>query len=274
MKEFNLQNYDHPNKVLRELTEELTKISYEDLDVTHATLGAGYIDSVEYHDGSIHANVCYDDLVDMRAYDLVLALKSKTVNLVNENVLNIVETYLNGFDKVKAEFDAHMRVVAEENARLAAIEQAKHAKLVELAKERKAKEEAELKAKKRTEAMIDKLNSVKYQAKHLVAGNDAVDYLRNNLTSITATMPDTLEDWFVKTFGENAEHRTVSHLKKTSGGYKMQFSLSIKGHLKNTENLPAELTNSVKGKELRNTALLFKLVLDEGFTFGKQGANA
>ena len=270
MKEFNLQNYNHPNEVLKELASKLTELNIDELDVISTNFGSGYVDSCSYKDGAVIITVCFDQEVEMHDYNLLLALNSKTISFTNEKVLDLLKTYLDGLAKVRNEFNEHLRIQMEEADRLAEIERAKHARLVELARERKAREEAEEKARKKTEAMIYKLDLIKANARYVKNSADVLEYLKNNLTSITAIMPDTLEDWFIKTFGDNAEHKTVSHLKKTSGGYKMQFSLSIKGHLKDTTGLPAELAESVKGKELRNTALLFKLVLDDGFKFGKQ----
>lgn len=83
-------------------------------------------------------------------------------------------------------------------------------------------------------------------------------------------MPDYLEDWFVKNFGDAP--RSVSDGRKTSsGGYAWQWSYSFSltlTKMKDTE-IPAYLNDYVKANRIQSVSFIWSLVDDYGFNFGK-----
>lgn len=96
-------------------------------------------------------------------------------------------------------------------------------------------------------------------------------WLAKNTGSIHATVPEYLEDAFLKDFGKDAPHLLVDSSKKTSGGYDMQFTFSFKMTVKDAENAPISIATKLSGKQsINDTAFIYMLCDEYGFKFGKE----
>ena len=98
-------------------------------------------------------------------------------------------------------------------------------------------------------------------------------WLAKYVSTISATIPDYLNDLFTKNFGSEAPRHLVDSKKKTTGGYSMKwdwsFAMTIK---KNHSRIPTYLMTYISESATRisNTAFIWALVVDYGFQFGKE----
>ena len=102
----------------------------------------------------------------------------------------------------------------------------------------------------------------------------ALGWLAKNAGTISAAMPDYLLSYFEKHFGTEANPKVVDSRKRTSGGYPMQWALSMK------ISLPNRLENYIPGyfnkylssskNAITNTSFIWDLVDNYGFSFGRK----
>lgn len=102
--------------------------------------------------------------------------------------------------------------------------------------------------------------------------SSAVEWIANNCSNIVAKLPSDLEKYFIKKFGSDAPYSVIDMNKRTSGGFKMQYTFSFSVHFKSLDNRPAELDRffTTKGKKISNVELVSSLILNYGFKFGKE----
>ena len=99
----------------------------------------------------------------------------------------------------------------------------------------------------------------------------SIGWLASHANSVNANVPDWAEEQFVKTFGTEAKKRVVDTAGKTSGGFDKQWACDGNIRLKSVAGIPAELAKSVNdNKVFYNTAFVYMLVANYGFTFGKE----
>ncbi len=184
---------------------------------------------------------------------------------LNKGILKLEEDF--DFTSIKED----LRIMKEDDDNMKAIqeEQNKKRKLaIKAAEEAKAAEE---KYKKKVAKTLEKVNSLSKE--RLSKSSNlyyALGWLAKHTGSINAKMPDYLEDWFVKNFGDVP--RSVSDGRKTSsGGYAWQWSYSFSltlTKMKDTE-IPAYLNDYVKANRIQSVSFIWSLVDDYGFNFGK-----
>ena len=101
----------------------------------------------------------------------------------------------------------------------------------------------------------------------------SLGYIAKHIGTISATIPTWAESWFVKKFG-TAEKKVVDETRKTVNGYSMKFAPSFSLSLKKAKNVPADIQaladTSKKSFTIHNTELVFDLVDNYGFKFGKE----
>ena len=98
---------------------------------------------------------------------------------------------------------------------------------------------------------------------------EVLGWIAKHTKSIKASMPDYMENWFVKNFGQDSDRYVVDSTKRTSGGHPMQWSLSCK--ISFDSEVPSILLNKVASnkKAIDSVAFVWDLVDNYGFTFGK-----
>lgn len=124
--------------------------------------------------------------------------------------------------------------------------------------------------KSKQERTIDELNSLFSDSKVLQTSENEIDWISNHVKNITATIPDYLEDWFNKTFGYDTPKNVVDSKKKTSGGYSMKWNPSFSILFKDIDDaIPISLKNKLVKNRINDTKLVFNLVQNYGFSFGR-----
>ena len=96
-------------------------------------------------------------------------------------------------------------------------------------------------------------------------------YLAAHIGTLTAKMPDFLEESFVKHFGD-VKRTVVDSTKVGPAGYTSQWRLSMEASLVKAGDIPAMLNPylSHNGKKVSKTDFVWGLVDDYGFQFGKK----
>lgn len=266
MKTYNLKDFNNVNEMMAAMATELsellanTKVTGKFGDGTilsaggsTSNFGNGFITYIEFNG-------------EVKQIRIDLALKSGAIKMPEDKVEIIKE---------------FMQVLTE-----ASVEQLELDRRAE--EERKAAKAAELEAEKeriKQEKMAAKFEERK---QHILAGLDelsasklvinstysaALGWLAKNMTSIQARMPDFCESWFRKQFGNDVKAIIVDSTKKTTGGYAMQWGLSLTCGIKTSalDNIPEILKQylSESGKDIRNTQFIYSLLTDCGFKVGK-----
>lgn len=180
-----------------------------------------------------------------------------------------IEEIIQTLTDIATERDAYLAEVSRQHAERAA-EIAKQREAERLAAEARL---AEAKRKKKIKNTLAKYQALKSEdAKLIITDNFYITlgWLAKHVGTIRATMPECLEEAFIKDFGEGAERTVVSSDRKTSGGYDMQFTFSFKMSVKDYDQIPLELANKVNDKNLiLDTQFIYTLCSEYGFLFGK-----
>lgn len=257
MKTYSKQNYNSYEEYAEELTAELTK------EVKPFTFTRGEVEGqalrikVSNHSDDIFADVKYPDR------ECTLSLRTSLLrNIIqpSDEVKEILTRYL---ETTKTSYGVYE---AEE----------REAYRIKQEQERKAREERIEKEKfeKRKQAALEKLNSIKPEQtsklfKTPTSQYEVLGWMAKHTKSIKASMPDYMENWFVKIFGQEADRYVVDSNKRTSGGHPMQWSLSCK--ISFDSEVPSLLLNKVASnkKAIDSVAFVWDLIDNYGFTFGK-----
>ena len=182
-------------------------------------------------------------------------------------------------DKIKIlnEYSAVLQVAKDEKDRLEnekreAVRKAKE-DAIEAEKQRIKKIRAEENFEKRKVSTLAKLDEL--PKNKVVVDNSlysAIGWIANNMTSISAAMPDFCESWFRKQFGD-VKARVVDQSKKSPSGWVSQWGLSLTINLKTSakENIPyilKQYTDRNKSAQIADTQFVFTLLEDYGFKIG------
>lgn len=146
---------------------------------------------------------------------------------------------------------------------------------IELEKQAEAEKKAEAKFEKTRENSIRAFNNLVNQVSAPQDSSDfytALGWLASHIGTISAALPDYLEQSFMAHFGADTPARIVDSSKKTSNGNSMQWTFGFKATLKNPDDCPAvfEPYLSSTKKSLASTAFIWDLVETYGFSFGKK----
>ena len=153
--------------------------------------------------------------------------------------------------------------------------------LEKLAKEKAEKEEIkrQIEADKRYAKRIQRaLDKVKYMKPEKTAElfetptshYEVVGWMAKHLTSVRASMPDFMESWFTKKFGD-VDRYVVDSKKRTVNGNPMQWGLSLKLTFDEEVKGPLEVkATSQNKKTIDNVAFVWDLIENYGFQFGKE----
>ena len=99
----------------------------------------------------------------------------------------------------------------------------------------------------------------------------ALGWIAKHVGTITAKLPDYLEDCFVKYFGDDTPRTVFDSKKRSPAGWQYQWSWCFIASLKKTNNVPSILAQYMNGsqKALVKTSFIWNLIDDYGFQFGK-----
>lgn len=168
--------------------------------------------------------------------------------------------------------EVHTKLTAEFNALERANEQAKK----EAAKKAEAEKKAEAKYQRLKEKSIKDFDELVNQAKASLSDVDefyyALGWLAKHAGTVSAALPDYLEDAFTKYFGTETGCRIVDSKHRGPAGWQAQWSWSFKVTLKKFDSVPCLLTKYLNpaGKAITNTSFIWDLIDNYGFQFGKK----
>jgi hypothetical protein len=259
MKTYSKQNYNSYEEYAAELTAELSKELKGTFKITSTRtneVGQAIRPKVCTYSDDIYADINYPT----RQVTMSLRRGLNTSIVVDPEVRTIIEKYLAVTKESYEIYDAEER----------------EAYRIQQEQERKAREEKLEKEKfeKRKQAALQKLNSIKPEQtsrlfKTPTSQYEVLGWMAKHTKSIKASMPDYMENWFVKIFGQEADRYVVDSTKRTSGGHPMQWSLSCK--ISFDTEVPSLLLNKVASnkKAIDSVAFVWDLIDNYGFTFGK-----
>lgn len=203
-----------------------------------------------------------------KAFNLAIALKTKNITFLNEDTLYVYNQYMEA-----------AKEVMEEEARIA-----KEKKLEEerIRREEEARKEAEKEAKKAAQAfertkkrMIEKFEEMTHQTYSFDTYGEqyyySIGWLASHIKTVSAALPDYLEDSFIRYFGADTPRSVVDSSKKTVGGFSSQWSYSFNAGLRDPDNAPVLIQENMNptSKRINSTSFLWELIDNMGFRFGK-----
>lgn len=212
-------------------------------------------------------------------YYLNLALSCGSITFDDEKNLEVFNKY---YEEIKVLFEERKKVMAEytreerereakekpEKERLAAIEKAEKERLVAI-------EKAKIKAEKRKTLQIAAAKNLQKHSKHHINNEYyyALGWLARHARNFIAAMPDYLEPWFIRQFGD-FPHRAVDQTKLSPSGLPSQYALYFKIDLDTNDNLPPYFRNHLGDvnkdiKPISDTQFIFDIMANEGFVFGR-----
>lgn len=195
-----------------------------------------------------------------KRYSLALIMTNKFIKFADEQLLDVWTQFNAVHTKLNTKFKE-----LEAIARQASIEASKKAE----ADKKAADKYEQLKAKAISD--FDKLSNRQKEHSDETEFYWALGWLAKHIGTISATMPDYLSDAFKKYFGEDAVHKVVDSKKKTSNGNSMQWTWSFRASVKKVDSIPSCIASHFNdsGKAITDTAFIWDLVDNYGFSFGK-----
>lgn len=255
--------YETSEDLRNAINSDLAALAYP-FAVKHRTYGEGQLTFVKapLTGGSLYATIDFTSVgTKMLSLDIVLA----------NNLLEMPEILSDTLLELQTTFKADF--IEREEARRLADRQAREQKRTA---EKKAAEEkkAEAKYEATKEKAIKDFEDLTNADKPVSTANEfyySLGYIAKHAGTVSAAMPDYLEDAFKKHFGSEAPCRVVDSKKKGPAGYTSQWTWSFSISLKKPELIPAFLQDKLNpaGKSITDTAFIWDLVDNYGFKFGK-----
>lgn len=249
MKNYNLSNYNNNFAQLHsDMASELTT-KLKSTTIQHKLFGTGTIYEVKPSISTPNeVGFCLE--VDFPTITKKLCFNNKTKQAF-VNTLNDVQEYL---DVASENYSKYIDYIDSE-----------HEKQRQEAIEKKKQEKVKARFEKQKENAIHKCE-ILTNSKSTLLSNTEIDWLKQNVTSIKAVMPDYCEGWFIKTFG-NVPHKTVDSRHKTSGGNAMKYDLSMSVRVKTLDNIPDSIAQYFNEKKVAsNTAFAYSLLTNYDFS--------
>lgn len=192
-------------------------------------------------------------------YSLKVAYEAGSLFYDDSNLKSILDEVENGFKIHQEELhDQFLEKIKLEE------EERKH-------KELEAKKQLSIaKQKIKQEKILKKIENLKPTRLRLSNYYEFLGWAARHVVSIRAEMPDFIEPWFVKRFGD-VPHNTVDSNKKTANGFAMKYGLSmcIRFNEDIPENFKIRFSSTNQNKRIINTInVVLDLVENWGFKFG------
>ena len=274
MLKYSKENYSSWEDFQQKTVEEL-----KNLFINHDATHEGFVVSIDdfkldyVYFGTEAKNVIKVFLGDDSYLLFFGAVNAGTLKLINEDMHTYEE-----INSIYQEAEELHKVELEEKAKEDAIKLTEIRKAnIEKAEKKKAllaKIEEEKKFKLRIEKNLKKLATLGPERTSRLFETptnyyECLGWLAKHTTSIKPSMPDYMEPWFVKRFGD-VERNVVNSKKRTQGGHPMQWGLSFKMSFNAEVVGPLEVRATSKNKKvIDNVAFVWDLVEHYGFQFGK-----
>lgn len=202
-----------------------------------------------------------------KAFNIAIALKTKNIILPDYTL-----KLYNGF----------MELAQEELIKEKELERQKKLEEEKLRKEEEERKEAQKQAKKAAEAfertkkrMIEKFEERANQIYTFDTYGEqyyySIGWLASHIKTVTAALPDYLENAFIRHFGADVPRTVVDSSRKSINGFSSQWSYSFTAGLRDADCAPALIQENMNptSKHINNTSFLWELIDNVGFKFGK-----
>ena len=267
MTTYKTTTYETTEELRNAINSELAVLTYP-FAVKHRTYGEGQLTFVKapLTGGSLYATV------DFAAGTKTLALDV----LLTSNLLQMPEILMDSLVEAQSVFKADFieREQAQRIADRLAYEQAKEAK--KKAEVEQKTEEQYQKAKAKTLKDFDTLLDSIQPKSTVDEFYHSLGWLATHVGTVQAAIPDYLQSAFEARFGTEANPYVYDSKKKTSGGFRYQWSAGFHARLKKKglTTIPAMLANYISdtvnsSKTIMDTAFILDLIENYGFQFGK-----
>lgn len=261
MKNYSKENYANYESFIKEVETKLNE-NYSNVEVTGKLFETGTIVSYRIDGENNNVVVQLETNIGAKCYCLNVALKANSIIILNEAIKLEIDSYLSLLDEAYNLYSEEQYEAFRAKCEANRIEQ------------ERLKAEEKFEAKK--QAALQKLENLKPEniKKLFKSPNnyyEALGWMTKHTTSIRASMPDYMESWFVKIFGEDTLRYVVDSKKKTSGGFPFQWGLSCK--ISFDEEVSGYLQTKVTSKNKKaidSVAFVWDLIENYGFTFGKK----
>ena len=258
--------YETAEALRAAINSELETLAYPYL-VRHKIYGEGQLTFVKApaSGGSIYATIDFMSGTKMLALDVVFATQMLTMPDT------LTDTLLEAQTAFKEDFTA--RTQAQREAERLAQEQAREA--AEKAEEEKR---AEAKYKQQKESVTRAFDNLIACTNTEPSDTDefyyALGWLAKHAGTVSATLPDYLENAFIQHFGPETQRRVLDSKKRYPSGWTAQWAWSFTISLKKPKKLgviPALLSDKLNptGKMVSDTSFVWDLVDNYGFQFSK-----
>ena len=200
-------------------------------------------------------------------YSATVSLNSGYMTFVNQEHLKLYNTYLN----LHTDLIAQYNTAGQEFKRLQREEQEL------LTAQKKAEAQYQRAKEKALQTFEEHTQRNTYKSEESDSFFYMLGWLAKHIGTISATIPDYLDEAFQKYFGVDAVHTTVDAKRKTVNGFAMQWSWSFKASLLKATTIPHNLLTYLNEsqKAITNTSFIWDLISTWGFKFGKnQDVNA
>lgn len=232
------------NEFAKDLGEEFNGKS-----IAHKKFGKGIIESFGASGGVIVGVDFGEDGVRNLSWDACL----KNNLLESDSVANSMKSIYDSYGAILKEIEADRRIE---------IQKQKESREKE-AQGRKEKEKYDTYVKNQT---IRANNCLKNSRDD--AHSDSDNWVKDNIKCITAQVPDFLDKWFRKIF-PGASYTVIDSHRRTSGGYKMKWGLSLSAVVKRPETAPSWIMPKIKGNKIADVETLFNIAINNNVKIGK-----
>ena len=266
MKNYSQQNYNSYTEFVNELNSELNN-ELKSFTIQKGTQ-VGTVTELKVADktADIYLTVQYSDRSCTLSFKTIVDRNLPYVfdDEIKSVLIKYLEPVTTAINMMEAEKAEKLRIEAE-------IFQKK----LEEEKRLKKEEADRIKFEQRKKSALSKLDQLRPEDTASLFDSPMTQYqvlgwLAKHTKSIKASMPDYMETWFVKNFGQDADRYVVDSKKKTVNGHPMQWSLSCKISFDTEVSGILEQKITTNKKAIDNVSFVWDLVDNYGFTFGKK----
>jgi hypothetical protein len=260
-------NYETFEDLRNALNSELAALAYP-YAVKHRFFGEGQLTFIKapLTGKSLYATIDFVTGSKTISLDVVLANDLLEMpEILYDILVEAQSAYKAGFEEDQQAKIAAKRLAREQEAAL------------------KKKEEADKKAEEKYESTklktIRDFNNLVHEVRPKSTNDEfyySLGWLTAHVGAVQAAIPDYLQPSFEAKFGTEANPYVYDSKKKTSGGFRYQWSAGFHARLKKKglTTIPALLAEHVRGtnnssKTVMDTAFISDLVENYGFQFGK-----
>ncbi len=264
MTTYKTTTYETAEELRNVINTELTALAYP-YAVKHRTFGEGQLTfiKVPVTGGSLFATI---DFTSVGTKTLGL-----DVTLAN-NLLEMPEILTNILLEAQTAFKADFieRETAQLRANIQAREEAKEA-----TKQAEADKKNEEKYQKTVAKALKDFEAHAQSERPLSAAAEfyyALGWLVKHIGTVTAVLPDYLENAFARYFGAETPCRVVNSKHRGPAGWQPQWSWSFTASIKKPDVVPALISEKLNpsGNKVSDTSFIWDLVDKYGFQFGKK----